>query len=119
MSERVRATISELETRLQEPTARGLARAVTRAVREGALGPGDRLPPIRELAHELTLSPTTVSAAWAVLTRAGTLRTAGRRGTVIADIHARRDGRYRRVIDRQALFETDLSTGVPDAKLLP
>ena len=115
----MRELISELETRLDEPTAKGVAQAVSRAIREGVLRSGDRLPPIRELAHQLALSPTTVSAAWGLLSRAGTLQTAGRRGTVVADVRAPREGRYRRVLDRQAAFTTDLSTGVPDATLLP
>lgn len=115
----MRALISELETRLDEPTAKGVAHAVSRAIREGVLSSGDRLPPIRELAHELALSPTTVSAAWGLLTRAGAIQTAGRRGTVVADVHAPRAGRYRQALDRQAVFATDLSTGVPDADLLP
>lgn len=115
----MRELVSEIETRLDGGTAKALAHAVTRGVRDGALRPGDRLPPIRELAHELALSPTTVSSAWRVLTAAGTLVTAGRRGTVVADLAAPRLGRYRRALDRQVAFETDLSTGVPDKALLP
>lgn len=115
----MRELVSEIETRLDGATAKGLAHAVTRAVREGALQPGEQLPPIRELAHQLALSPTTVSSAWRVLTAAGTLVTGGRRGTVVADVHAPREGRYRRALDHQLAFETDLSTGVPDAGLLP
>jgi DNA-binding transcriptional MocR family regulator len=115
----MRELISELETRLDEPTAKGVAYAVSRCIREGVLRSGDRLPPIRELAHQLALSPTTVSAAWGLLTRAGTIQTAGRRGTVVADVRAPREGRYRQAVDRQAVFATDLSTGVPDANLLP
>ncbi|HEX2893320.1 MAG TPA: aminotransferase class I/II-fold pyridoxal phosphate-dependent enzyme [Marmoricola sp.] len=115
----MREVISELEGRLDEPTAKGLAHAVSRSIREGVLTSGDRLPPIRELARQLALSPTTVSAAWGLLTRAGTIRTAGRRGTVVADVHAPRESRYRQALDHQAAFATDLSTGVPDAALLP
>ncbi|KRC48810.1 GntR family transcriptional regulator [Nocardioides sp. Root79] len=115
----VRALISALETRMDEPTAKGLAAAIGRAVRDGVLSPGDRLPPIRDLAHELALSPTTVSAAWALLTRAGTLRTAGRRGTVVADTSAPRAGRYQQALEHPAAFPLDLSTGVPDEELLP
>lgn len=114
-----RALISELERRLAEPTAKGLAGAVSRAIRDGVLAPGDRLPPIRALAHELTLSPTTVSAAWGLLARAGTLRTEGRRGTVVADSSAPREGRYRRALEHHSTFALDLSTGIPDEKLLP
>ncbi len=115
----MRELVSEIETRLDGGTAKALAHAVTRGVRDGALQPGDRLPPIRELARELALSPTTVSSAWRVLAAAGTLVTAGRRGTVVADVASPREGRYRRVLDRQVAFETDLSTGVPDKALLP
>jgi DNA-binding transcriptional MocR family regulator len=114
-----RAAISEIERRLDEPTAKGLAGAVSRAIRDGVLAPGDRLPPIRVLAHELTLSPTTVSAAWALLARAGTLRTEGRRGTVVDDVSAPREGRYRQALEHQAGFTLDLSTGIPDERLLP
>ena len=114
-----RELISELERRMAEPTAKGLASAVSRAVRDGVLSAGDRLPPIRELAHELALSPTTVSASWALLARAGTLRTEGRRGTVVADAAAPRHGRYRQALEHQAGFTLDLSTGIPDAGLLP
>jgi DNA-binding transcriptional MocR family regulator len=119
MLQNVRALISEIESRLPEPTAKGLATAVSRTIRDGALRPGDRLPPIRRVAHELALSPTTVSAAWSVLARAGTIRTLGRRGTVVADTSGPRDGRYRQALEHQTAFELDLSTGVPDEKLLP
>ncbi|HET8604432.1 MAG TPA: aminotransferase class I/II-fold pyridoxal phosphate-dependent enzyme [Marmoricola sp.] len=115
----MRAVISEIETRLDEPSARGLAAAVSRTIRDGALRPGDRLPPIRGLARELALSPTTVSAAWSVLARAGTIRTLGRRGTVVADSSGPRDGRYRQALEHPVAFPLDLSTGVPDERLLP
>lgn len=115
----MRELISLIETRLDEPTAKGLALAVSRAVRDGELTAGQRLPPIRELAHELALSPTTVSAAWTLLSRAGTIRTAGRNGTLIADAAGHRDGRYRQALQHTTEFEFDLSTGVPDAALLP
>jgi DNA-binding transcriptional MocR family regulator len=115
----MREVISEIEQRLTELTAKGLATAVGRAIREGVLRPGERLPPIRELAHELTISPTTVSAAWGLLARAGAIRTAGRRGTVVADSGAPREGRYQQALERPTAFRLDLSTGVPDATLLP
>jgi DNA-binding transcriptional MocR family regulator len=119
MLQNMRALISEIEGRLDELTAKGLAAAVSRAIRDGGLKPGDRLPPIRDLAHELTLSPTTVSAAWSLLTRAGAIRTAGRRGTVVADTSAPRAGRYQQALEHQTPFTLDLSTGVPDERLLP
>ena len=108
-----------MRERLDDPSARGLASAVSRAVREGALRAGDRLPPIRTVATELGLSPTTVSAAWSLLARAGTIRTDGRRGTTIADRQRTGSPRYQRALDRTSAFRLDLSTGVPDPALLP
>jgi DNA-binding transcriptional MocR family regulator len=105
--------------RLDDPTARGLAGAVSRAIGEGALTPGERLPPIRSVAAELGLSPTTVSAAWQLLSRSGAIHTDGRRGTVVAPPRATGPRRYRRALARRAAFRLDLSTGVPDPDLLP
>jgi DNA-binding transcriptional MocR family regulator len=111
--------LDAMRERLDDPSARGLASAVSRAVREGALGAGDRLPPIRTVAAELGLSPTTVSGAWSLLARAGTIRTDGRRGTTIADRQRTGSPRYQRALDRTSAFRLDLSTGVPDPALLP
>jgi len=113
------AILSALEERMDEPTARGLARAVSRAIRDGALTPGTKLPPIREVATQLALSPTTVSAGWALLARSGSIRTDGRRGTTVSDRAGPSSTRYRRALEGQTGFSLDLSTGVPDAALLP
>ena len=115
----VTTVLSALESRLDEPSARGLATAVSRAVRDGVLAAGDRLPPIRSVATELGLSPTTVSAAWSLLARTGTIRTDGRRGTRVAERQRPGTPRYQRTLDRQTAFGLDLSTGVPDPELLP
>jgi DNA-binding transcriptional MocR family regulator len=92
---------------------------VSSAIRDGELAEGDRLPPIRDVATALGVSPTTVSAAWSLLARAGTIRTDGRRGTTIAPRTAIGPTRYRRALVRQTAFPLDLSTGVPDPELLP
>lgn len=114
----VQGLLCAIEERMSEPSARGLANAVGQAVGDGALGEGDRLPPIRTVAVQLGLSPTTVSAAWALLARAGTIHTDGRRGTVVTDRHAG-PTRYRRALRLDAPFSLDLSTGTPDHTLLP
>lgn len=111
--------LSEIEERLDLPTARGLAHAVSRAIGDGVLAPGDRLPPIRTVAEQLGLSPTTVSAAWATLARSGTIQTRGRRGTVVMEHHDVGPSRYRRALDVGTPFALDLSTGTPDPELLP
>jgi DNA-binding transcriptional MocR family regulator len=111
--------LSALEERLDQPTARGLANAVSQAMRDGVLPAGSKLPPIRMVATELGLSPTTVSAGWALLARSGTIHTDGRRGTTVADTNAGGSPRYRRALEGRTNFALDLSTGVPDAQLLP
>jgi DNA-binding transcriptional MocR family regulator len=111
--------LSDLRDRLRSPTARGLADAVGRAVGEGALAPGARLPPIRQVATFLQLSPTTVSAAWQLLRRAGTIQTDGRRGTIVAPSRSSGPGRYRAALRGRSGFPLDLATGVPDPALLP
>jgi DNA-binding transcriptional MocR family regulator len=115
----MRTLLSALEERLEQPTARGLAAAVSRAITDGELAPGTRLPPIRTVATELALSPTTVSSAWGLLARAGAVRTDGRRGTTVLDTSGPGSGRYRRALDQPAPLAQDLSTGVPDEDLLP
>ena len=111
--------LSELRKRLSRPTGRGLADAVSGAIRDGLLAEGSRLPPIRALAAGLELSPTTISAAWNLLIRAGTIRTDGRRGTVVARLSDSGPRRYRRSLYRSPHFGLDLSTGIPDLALLP
>jgi DNA-binding transcriptional MocR family regulator len=111
--------LGALRAGLTDPSAKGVARAVSRAVRDGTLPPGTRLPPIRSVAAALALSPTTVSAGWALLARAGTIRTDGRRGTTVTETVTHVPGRYRRALERQTDFALDLSTGVPDGRLLP
>ena len=115
----MKLVLATIEERLEELSSRGLAHAVSRAVRDGALLPGAKLPPIRAVATQLGLSPTTVSAGWALLVRSGAIHTDGRRGTTIADLQHPVPGRYRRALERQLDFALDLSTGIPDAQLLP
>lgn len=54
-------------------------------VAAGRLRPGDRLPTIRTLAEELTVSSNTVARAYRELIASGIARAAGRAGTFIVD----------------------------------
>lgn len=112
---------SELENyewQVKTATARGVADAVSQAIRDGILVAGVKLPPIRSMARQLNMSPTTISAAWSILVRSGTIRTEGRRGTTVAEVRSG-SARYRQALEKQATFELDLSTGIPDPDLLP
>ncbi|MEL6979645.1 MAG: PLP-dependent aminotransferase family protein [Pseudomonadota bacterium] len=65
------------------PRYRALADAIAEAVESGALRPGDRLPPVRELAWKLQVTPGTVSRAYHLAETRGLLEGHVGRGTFI------------------------------------
>ena len=71
------------------PLYRQLADSVTRLISDGALQSGERLPPTRELASQLGLNRTTVSAAYSSLEQAGLIRGHVGRGSFVAAVSAR------------------------------
>ena len=56
---------------------------IKRAVRSGTLSPGDPLPSIRQLAHDLELNNKTVAKAYRLLERDSVIQTRGYRGTFV------------------------------------
>ena len=112
-------SLDVVRARMTHRTSKGLANAVSQAIGDGALLEGSRLPPIRIVAEELWMSPSTVSAAWKLLAHAGTIRSDGRHGTVVLARSGPGPTRYRRALEQSITFGLDLSTGVPDAELLP
>ena len=96
-------------------TAKEISASVEAGVRSGQLTPGDHLPPVRELAGQLGVSPTTVAAAYGDLRRRGLTAGTGRAGTRIRGappVSAR-------VYLSAPAGTTDLITGGPDPDLLP
>jgi DNA-binding transcriptional MocR family regulator len=69
--------------RPQGQSASEISRDVEAALREGRVAPGVPLPPVRELAADLGLSPVTVAAAYRALREKGIARGNGRAGTRI------------------------------------
>ncbi|WP_309230827.1 aminotransferase class I/II-fold pyridoxal phosphate-dependent enzyme [Nocardia sp. SYP-A9097] len=109
---------------VHDRTAAGIAAAVSRRIRAGALPPGTRLPTVREVSRVLKVSPATVNQAWRALAAAGAIVARGRAGTFVGTPPqpppVTAAGRYRRLHSQSDNnFRIDLSRGVPDPALLP
>ncbi len=79
-------TISErYESQPSGPKYRALAIAIREAVSEKELPVGQKLPPVRDLAWRLQITPGTVARAYTILTDEGTLMAEVGRGTYVAD----------------------------------
>jgi DNA-binding transcriptional MocR family regulator len=101
--------------RPQGRTAKDISASVESGVRSGQLTPGDQLPPVRKLAGQLGVSPTTVAAAYGDLRRRGITTGTGRAGTRIRGAPPVSS----RVYLSAPAGTRDLITGGPDLELLP
>jgi DNA-binding transcriptional regulator YhcF (GntR family) len=96
-----------VDRRSEVPLATQLAEQLRAAIAGGGLGPGDRLPSIRELATATQVNVNTVRAVYARLEDEGVARSEHGRGTFVAD---ERD--TRRELRRQiARLETEVARG--------
>ena len=73
----------ELDSNSSTPIYRQLSSYLTRLIESGELLPGDRLPPTRELAVQLGLNRTTVSAAYDALEQSGRIKGSVGRGSFV------------------------------------
>lgn len=105
-------------TFVSDKSASGIAQEVQRLVSAGTLGAGLRLPPVREVARHIGVSPATVGQAWKLLAEHGTIETRGRQGTFVVEPGSRQPWRQFRRVSGVDL-PRDLSTGFPDPSLLP
>ncbi len=64
-----------------------LVQSMRAAIRSGHLPKGHKMPPVRELAWELGITPGTVARAYKIATEEGLVETAVGRGTFVADHH--------------------------------
>ncbi|HEX9576849.1 MAG TPA: GntR family transcriptional regulator, partial [Myxococcales bacterium] len=106
----------ELIQQLTRPgSAVKLAQHLEALVREGRIGPEELLPPVREVARVLGVSPGTAAAAYKTLRVQGLVSTDRRRGTRVLQRPARRE-----YLEAPAPAGTvDLQVANPDPRLLP
>lgn len=101
-------SVTRAEVAAVRPIYRGIVQLLDRAIAEGVLAPGGRLPPERELAAGLRVSRTTVAAAYRELEARGLVRGYVGRGTFVS---AQGDGgapfAWRGKISAAALQNTD------------
>ncbi len=108
------------DTPPEDRSPKGIAQAVGRLISSGQLEVGTRLPPVRQLADELGVSPSTVGDSWRILQNHRAIITDGRRGTFVAGPrHGEVPGRSWQVPVDPGTYAIDLSTGTPDPALLP
>ena len=95
--------------------ASAIAASVETGILAADLAPGDQLPPVRELARTLGVSPTTVAAAYRSLRGRGLIVAHGRRGTSVSP----QPPLPTRPRASAPLGVRDLGNGSPDPELLP
>ena len=72
-----------------EPLYAQLVNQISKAIAEGKLQPGDKLPAVRKLASELVINPNTVAKAYTYLEQTKLIVTKTGSGTYIADKNER------------------------------
>jgi DNA-binding transcriptional regulator YhcF (GntR family) len=83
------------------PLGAQLAGRIRTALREGSLGPGARLPSVRELADVAGVNVNTARAVYARLENEGLVRSEHGRGTFVSGMPAGDDASTRRELRRQ------------------
>ena len=83
------------------PLYRQIIDQVKSGMATGALGPGDRLPTVRQLSVDLSVNPNTVSRAYNELELTGLVETHMGSGTFIGHKRVERDEvEHRRILDQ-------------------
>jgi len=74
-----------LDPSSRAPLSAQLRDALATRIERGRLAPGERLPPVRDLAAELSLATNTVARAYRELEAAGLVVGRGRHGTFVTE----------------------------------
>jgi DNA-binding transcriptional MocR family regulator len=104
-----------VQYKISGDSASTIARSIETGIRDGRLASGAPVPAVRALATQLRVSPSTIAAAYRVLTSRGLLQSDGRRGTRV---------RHRPPLPTRSAAPIpshvrDLASGGPNPALLP
>jgi DNA-binding transcriptional MocR family regulator len=105
--------------KLSDRTIRGIALETSALIRAGALPVGAKLPPIRDLAFSLGVSPATISEAWSELRRQKIITGRGRNGTWVSGDRFFAKPERLASSGNYGADVLDLTMAVPDQALLP
>jgi DNA-binding transcriptional MocR family regulator len=105
--------------KLSDRTIRGIALETSALIRVGALPVGAKLPPIRDLAFSLGVSPATISEAWSELRRRKIITGRGRNGTWVSGDRFIAKPERLASSGHYGSDVLDLTMAVPDGRLLP
>jgi DNA-binding transcriptional MocR family regulator len=108
-----------LAGRISDRSIRGITRHACDLIRSGDVPLGAQLPPVRDLAFALGVSPATVSAAWSELRRLNLVEGRGRNGMHVCGRSASPHPSRFRSTGYFIEGALDLTLAVPDPQFLP
>jgi GntR family transcriptional regulator len=88
--------VIKLDLKSGVPFYRQIIDQIKTAIAMGELGPGDRLPTVRQLAVDLSVNPNTVSRAYMELELTGLVETQMGSGTFVGQVKVEQDDMERR-----------------------
>lgn len=98
-----------LDLRSKVPITLQIVEAIKRAVASGALGTGDQLPTVRQMAAELRVNFNTIARAYRMLDEAGVISTQHGRGTYVLEQAPTEGGRRARLAALDHLTQSYLA----------
>ena len=99
--------------KFEGPKYKALAEAIRTAISDSTLKVQQKLPPVRDLAWDLKITPGTVARAYTLLTDEGVLEAAVGRGTFVAAPKPKSES-----VQKES-FVTDMLTSVPSVERYP
>jgi GntR family transcriptional regulator len=91
----------QLDLKCGVPFYRQIIDQVKSAIATGTVGPGDRLPTVRQVAVDLSINPNTVSRAYTELELTGLVETQMGSGTFVGQTRVEQDEvERRRILDQ-------------------